>query len=113
MAANGGAESRGAFEVPLLTDASFTGMAIEGYGPYRFFNTIPTARPDGIARAAIVLRAESHLRWDAEIETTRQHTDDSSYHGRGWLVEELAALASLALGTRLQSWKRHAGVSTD
>jgi len=78
-------------------------MAIDGYGPYQFFNTIPTARPDGIARAAVVLRTEFHLRWDAEIETTRQRTDDSSYHGRGWLYEELSALASLALGTRLKA----------
>ena len=88
---------RVAYEVPLFTDARFTGMVTEGYGPYQFLNTI--SRHDKTMRAALVLRANSYLvfQLDEELETNEEH-----YHG-GWLADEAAALVSLCLGVRLKA----------
>jgi len=69
-------------------------------GPYQFLNTIPFPG-EGEVRPALILRCSSHL----ELQTIgRDMTKTSAefYHGAP-LPEEIASLASLALGVRLRA----------
>jgi len=91
-------ESLGAFEVPLFTDAHITGMVAEGYGPYQFLNTVPYPRDSHMVAPAIILRAENYLKYAPPSMT---ETKEDYYHG-GWLADEVAALLSLSLGTRVK-----------
>ena len=84
-------------EYPLYSDAHLTGELREGLGPYSFINTVPAGFAAGAVKAAVVLRMavsrNQHL-------PDMSKTDVSRYHG-GTLVDELAALASMALGVRI------------
>lgn len=101
-AANSGAQSIGAQEFPLYTDANITGtMTI---GPYKFFLTHYhhfAGRYDAL-RPAIILRVENHLDILPVLKMPMDKTDDRRYHG-GWLKDEVAALVSLSLGIRLKA----------
>jgi hypothetical protein len=85
------------YEVPLFTDARFTGVAMEGYGPYHFLNVVLPF--DEGMRSALILRMDWFLTYQLgqEIKTYEEH-----YHG-GWLADEAASLASLCLGVRLKA----------
>jgi hypothetical protein len=85
-----------AYEYPLYTDAHITGHIVDGYGPYRFLNTVPLASAPTVARAAIILRYTDFLDRNAPDMTK---TNTERYHGGG-PPDELAALVSLALGIR-------------
>lgn len=82
-------------EFPLFTDAWITGQ-IE-VGPYLFINTV--AFKSNTARPGIVLRYAMHKAWEYPIFET---TNSKLYHG-GSPQQELAALASLAMGIRLRA----------
>src|SRR5271157_2603310 len=82
-------------EYPLYTDAHIVGEA--NYGPYRFLHTIPIPAP-GIVQPAVVLRWEWH--WEFPYPDFSK-TDAEQYHG-GTPAEEIAALASLAVGVRFR-----------
>jgi hypothetical protein len=85
----------GTDEFPLFTDAWVTGE-IE-VGPYGFVNTV--AFKSGTARAAAILRYAMHRPWQ---EPDFRKTNADLYHG-GSPPQELAALASLAMGIRLRA----------
>lgn len=93
----GGEALQSTYEVPLFTDARFTGMVTEGFGPYQFLNTI--SPHDGMMRAALVLRFDSFLVYQLNENIK---TNEEYYHG-GWLADEAAALGSLCLGVRLKA----------
>jgi hypothetical protein len=83
-------------EYPLYSDAHITGET--EHGPYRFLHTVPTPVP-GIVQPTMVLRSDWH--W-SHPSPDFQETDDERYHG-GSPAEEIAALASLAMGVRFRA----------
>jgi len=82
-------------EFPFFTDAWITGETEAG--PYLFMNTV--AFKPGTARPAIVLRYAMHKEFEYP---DFQKTNAKLYHG-GSPQQELAALASLAMGIRLRA----------
>lgn len=96
---NGGARALGGVEVSLYSDAWFVDEVLD-FGPYDFLNPVPqTNRLVGQYdwKPAAVLRASHHLKPSTGDMTV---TNDDHYHG-GWLYDEIAALAGLALGARI------------
>jgi len=83
-------------EFPLYSDAHIISEA--EFGPYRFFNTVAIPTP-GAVRQKVALRWDWH--WEYQVPTF-QKTEADQYHGGG-PAEEIAALASLALGVRFRS----------
>ena len=88
-------------EYPLFTDANIIGEIREGYGPYKFLNTVPMATNARINVPAIILRVEYYIRNDVSTLNIKE-TDVDLYHG-GLLEDEMAALLSLSLGIRLKA----------
>jgi hypothetical protein len=101
LAAQAGQPARGIEEYELYTDAHITGEITDGYGPYQFLNLVPFPMQNNHARATIVLRLGMHIE-DALDRRDMTRTDAGQYHG-GNLVDEIAALASLAMGIRLKA----------
>jgi hypothetical protein len=89
---------QGTQEFPLYTDARITGET--KYGPYEFLNTI-AASPDvfGVVRPAVILRYEQY--WVFPYPDFSK-TNADQYHG-GSPPDEIAALASLAMGIRFRA----------
>jgi hypothetical protein len=83
-------------ECPLFTDAWITGEI--DTGPYAFINTV-AAITAGAVRPAVVLRYAIHKTWDRPDMTK---TKADLYHG-GSAQDEIAALASLAMGVRFRA----------
>jgi hypothetical protein len=83
------------FEYPLYTDAHI--VAEVEHGPYSFLNAIPLAQ--GTVRAAVILRFDWHWEFPS-LDWSK--TDAQRYHG-GSPPDEVAALASLAMGVRLRA----------
>src|SRR5581483_2363317 len=79
-------------EYPLFTDAHILSEAV--HGPYHFLNTVAVGS-EGV-RPGVILRFEWY--WEFP-HPDFSRTDSDRYHG-GTPAEELAALASLAMGTR-------------
>lgn len=90
---------RSIIEYPLYTDARIIGEITEGYGPYKFLNTVPSEDRPGLLKSSIILRAEFYLNNDLP---PMNETDTSNYHG-GWFPDEIAALVSLCLGIRVKA----------
>ena len=86
-------------EYPFYSDARFTGNFPKGFGPYGFLNTIPFPDGPGIVNAPIILRAAIHL---PDYHPDMSKKDESLYHGGLW-EDEIAALASVALGIRIHA----------
>lgn len=97
-AAQAGAPLRELFEVYLYSDATIVGEVVGTTGPYAFLNALAFTRRTPLA-PVMALRIGVHLEWQSAPMT---ETDTTRYHG-GSLADELAALASLALGIRLQA----------
>jgi hypothetical protein len=87
------------YEVPLFTDVRIIGTK-EECGPYQFINTEHRGVA-GTLRQAIILRVEYRLVDDLAHEFP-EHTENDRYHG-GDLNDEVAALASLILGSRMKA----------
>jgi hypothetical protein len=83
-------------EYPLYSDAHVTGET--EHGPYKFLHTVPTPIP-GSVQPTLILRSDWH--WTHASPDFRK-TDDERYHG-GSPAEEIAALASLAMGARFRA----------
>lgn len=99
------------FEHLLFSDAHITGQIRDGLGPYSFLNSVPTSIGSGSVNAPIILRAVTEL---ASSLPDMSQPDESLYHG-GTMIDELAALASLALGARILAGgiSREFGLSDD
>jgi hypothetical protein len=94
-------EFLGAYECPLYSDAWFVGETVT-VGPYQFINTLAHAsgyRAGGPVAPVLVLRVDVHMKFDVP---EMDKTDTSRYHG-GWLSDEIAALAALAMGARIEA----------
>jgi hypothetical protein len=87
-------------EFPLFTDSHIVGEISDGYGPYKFLNTVPVYMQEG-ATPSIILRIDEYLEYHPP-QSTQLKTDVIKYHG-GWFVDEIAALMSLNLGIRLKA----------
>ena len=88
-------------EYPLFSDAHLTDDFEEDCGPYQFFHLIGQLAECGVARPKFVLRFSRHINIDISVKDMEKVRDDI-YHG-GNPVDEIAALASLALGVRLKA----------
>lgn len=86
-----------AFEFPLFTDSVITGGPFRG-GPYLFLNPV-AALPQATIQPAVFVRVEVHL---GDDRLPMNATDVRTYHG-GDISDEIAALASLALGARMKA----------
>lgn len=86
-------------EFPFFSDAHITGEQTNGFGPYQFLNTVPFTELPGEVSAAVILRVAVHL---DQYRPQMTKTDASLYHG-GTLVDEIAALMSLAMGIRVRA----------
>lgn len=93
-----GSRLDGGFELPIFSDAYFTGMGAE-IGPYNVINAGAFEHRPGYFRPCIVLRCSAI---SSEYQPSLQRTDTSRYHG-GALSDEIAALISLILGVRMQA----------
>ncbi|HEY6349557.1 MAG TPA: hypothetical protein VI636_09125 [Candidatus Angelobacter sp.] len=85
-----------AAEFPLYSDALIVGEGT--YGPYVFLHTVPL-RTSGVVRPTLILRSEWY--W-AFPYPSFEKTDAERYHA-GTPPEEIAALASLAMGVRMRA----------
>lgn len=83
-------------EYPLYTDAHI--VAEGNYGPYHFLHTVPIPVP-GVVQPTVVLRWDGY--WQFPYPDFSK-TDAEQYHG-GPPAEEIAALASLAVGVRFRA----------
>lgn len=86
----------GSCEFPLFTEAQIVGEVV--LGPYTFINTI-AANNSKTIKPGIILRYGFHTEWE---HPSFEKTDANLYHG-GSPPEELAALASLAMGIRFRA----------
>jgi hypothetical protein len=82
-------------EHPLYTDACITGEV--DFEPYHFLNATPTLR--GVVLPAVVLRFDWYWKFP---HPDFSQTDAERYHG-GAPPDEIAALASLAMGVRFRA----------
>jgi hypothetical protein len=89
----------GAYECPLYSDAWLTGELT--VGPYEFINTVAHAsgHVGGVVAPVLVLCVNVHM---ASVVPQMERTDTSRYHGGG-LSDEIAALAALAMGARVEA----------
>jgi hypothetical protein len=82
----------------IYTDARLTGELATGLGPYALLNLTPTPETPRRARPAFVLRGSLHAVFDLP---DFGKAEQSRYQG-GWMLDEIAALASLKCGVRLR-----------
>lgn len=86
-------------EYPLYTDSHIMGGIRREDWPYAFLNTIPLRNESGLVQHTITLRVDEY-REQATPDFSK--TDNSLYHG-GLIEDEIAALASLCLGSRIKA----------
>lgn len=92
--------SLGSEEFPLFSDARLIGEFKENCGPYQFIHLVGRLAQCGVARPVFILRISCHIDVTVSLPDMDETRDDL-YHG-GDPAEEIAALASLALGVRLK-----------
>ncbi|MDE0142864.1 MAG: hypothetical protein OXI80_15180 [Caldilineaceae bacterium] len=88
-------------EYPLFSDAHLTDTFTEDCGPYQFLHLVGQLAECGVARPKFILRFSRHIEVDITAEDMKKKRD-GIYHG-GNPVDEIAALASLAMGVRLKA----------
>ena len=99
VASESGAELQLTEEFPIFSDSPFVGSINSGeMGPYSILNAVPIERAFGVVRPTLVLRVGGYLDYVAASGFDSDRKDDT-YHG-GTLVDEIAALISLACGVR-------------
>jgi hypothetical protein len=90
----------GGYECPLYSDAWIVGQT--SIGPYQFINTVAhSGAPIGRYGVApvVVLRIDAHKEFE---RPNMEKTNSSNYHG-GTLHDEIAAIAALAMGCRVEA----------
>jgi len=96
--------SHGCSEYPLFSDAHITGENISDFGPYQFINPCSFPTSSRKPKIALILRVDERLGGDY-YNPDMNRTDTSCYHG-GDLIDEIAAVVSLALGVRIKGGGR-------
>ncbi len=95
-----GDEEQGIFEVNLYSDAHLTSEIESGPEcPYAILNALPMPLGylSGI-KHSLTLRI--HV-FREQLRIEEEKTDSTNFHG-GWLADEIAAIISLLIGTRMQ-----------
>jgi hypothetical protein len=85
-------------EYPLYSDSRFTDEYVNSPGPYSILNPVPLSQVGTVA-CSMVLRVRRHWK-QGDVQYMAPEKDVSRYHG-GTLKDEIAALISLILGTRV------------
>lgn len=88
---------RACFEFPLYSDVTFVDEVRSN--PCFFLNTLARDAPLGRVQASMMVRLFVH----SDLNSYHPYpspTNTATFHG-GWITDEVAALASLALGVRL------------
>lgn len=98
---NNGKHSLGMEEYPLFSDAHLTDTFDEDCGPYQFIHVVGRLAECGVARPKFILRFSRHIEVDITVEDMAKKRDDIHHGGRP--VDEIAALACLAMGVRLKA----------
>lgn len=90
-------------EIPLYTDARFTGEIRSGLGPYLILNTVPDPHDPGEVVPAAVLRISAHLTDDTAqvIEAFQLGIPDTQSFTGGSTSDEIAALLALSHRIRI------------
>jgi hypothetical protein len=101
FAAISGEESISLWEYPLYSDINFYGEYINDLEPYSFLNTVPIPNKTIDIMVPIVLRISIHIDFNS-LQTYEIASNESMYHGRS-LADEIAAIASLCLGSRIRA----------
>jgi hypothetical protein len=91
------------YEIALHSDSRFIDELLD-LGPYRLFNTVANGAPvAGQTTLALVLRVAQYGTSYIDLLASMQGEGTHGSHHGGWLGDEIAALVSLALGTRCQA----------
>ena len=93
--------SLGYSEYELFSDARITGENTTDFGPYQFINTVPYSQKKNRPQAYLILRIDNRLDYNYQLPELDK-TDTSCYHG-GNVVDEIAAVVSLAMGARIKA----------
>jgi hypothetical protein len=101
LAAQAGAAPLSVVEFPLYSDARFIGEVRQEGWPYSCLNTIPLSVEPGRVQVPVVARIAIHTQL-FQRHVYGSPSSSELYHG-GWIPDEVAALASLALGKRFMA----------
>ena len=90
-------------EIPLYSDARFTGEVRSGLGPYLLLNTVPDPHEAGTVVPVAMLRVSGHLPDDTDqvVKAFRAGVPDAGAFTGGTTYDEIASLVSLAHRVRL------------
>ena len=110
LAKRAGATKGSCTEYRLWSDSRFVGHLCDPEWPVQFLNPVPNPRTQG-STTAIYVRFDLYV---SSLKSDLFKTDVSAYHG-GTIIDEVAALCSLALGVRIWagSLSRIFGQDTD
>ena len=100
-AAIAGVPAHGLVEFPLYSDGFFVDNLVEEGWPNDFLNAIPGKEQPGRVQVAVVTRLSFHVDVN-KLKWPPGKTSSELYHG-GWITDEIAAIASLALGVRFRA----------
>ena len=88
-------------EIPLFSDTFVAGDSARDFGPYRFVNVMGSGNARGFMQPTLIVRFAYFFVARAYWSQTG-HLRRETFQG-GRLIDEIAALASLALGIRLRA----------
>lgn len=89
------------FEFPLLSDGFVVDELLMDFGPYQFANVLMPTNQCGLVQPTLVLRFTFHIQPRGFWSKTGRRRIDNFQGGRP--IDEISALASLALGIRFRA----------
>lgn len=91
----------GKVEIPLYSDAGIVGEQSAYFGPSQFVRVLMSTNWGGFIKSTLVVRHTYHIQRKGYWSTTGKLRINTFQGGRP--IDEIAALASLALGVRLKA----------
>ena len=91
----------GKVEIPLFSDAGILGERTDDYGPSQFVRVLMSTNRGGFVKSTLIVRHKYHIKRQGYWSTTGRLRFNTFQGGRP--IDEIAALASLALGVRLKA----------
>lgn len=89
-------------EYVLYSDSSFLGESVDAPGPYRVVNMLSSLGRAGNLEPQLALQVSVHVNPQTSTTPDVNRNTPGSFHG-GWIDDELAAIMSVVLNTRIQS----------